>query len=42
MREDKNFIGDHLASSVLSIMVQLDFQRRIDKGLVVLAEHLNA
>lgn len=42
MREDKDFIGDQLASSVLSIMVQLDFQRRIDQGLVVLAKHLNA
>ena len=41
MREDKDLIGDQLASSVISIMVQLDFQRRINQGLVVLAEHLN-
>jgi hypothetical protein len=42
MREDKDFIGDAISSSVLSIMIQLEFQRRVNRGLVVLAEHLNA
>jgi len=41
-RETTDSVGNQLASSVLSIMIQLDFQRRINQGLVELAEHLNA